>query len=91
MLITLAEAFKTKATMDNESSSCYILYKGHSIPNQQKKILTISDFFENWHTCWVHRETTPDQNLACFDYSPLMRYDQSIFEAIIYTLSFKQP
>ena len=63
---------------------------GHSIPNQQKKILTFSDFFENWHTCWVHRETTPDQNLAYFDYSPL-RYDQSIFEPIIYTSSFKQP
>ena len=32
---------------------------------------------------------TPDQNLAYFDYSPL-RYDWSIFEAIIYTSSFKQ-
>ena len=67
-----------------------MLPAGHSIPNQQKKILTISDFFENWHTCWVHRETTPDQNLAYSDYSPL-RYDQSVFEAIIHTLSFKQP
>ena len=57
----------------------------HSIPNQQK-ILTPSDFFENWHTCWVHRETTPDQNLAYFDYPPL-RYDRSIF----YASSFKQP
>ena len=40
-----------------------------------KKIFTLSDFFENWHTCWVHRETTPDQNLAYFNYSPL-RYDR---------------
>ena len=56
----------------------------------QKKILTLSDFFENWHTCLVHRETTPDQNLAYFDYLPL-RYDWSIFEAIIQTLLFKQP
>ena len=53
------------------------------IPYQinKKKILTLSDFFENWHTCWVHRETTPDQNLAYFDYPPL-RYDRSIFEQL---------
>ena len=30
-----------------------------------------------------HRETTPDQILAYFDYPPL-RHDRSIFEAIIY-------
>ena len=63
---------------------------GHSITNQQKKIFTLTDFFENCHTCWVYREATLDENFAYFDYSPL-RYDRSIFEAIIYTSSFKQP
>ena len=66
------------------------LTQGSFHTKSTKKIFTLSDFFENWHTCWVHRETTPDQNLAYFDYSPL-RYDRSIFEAIIYTSSFKQP
>ena len=55
--------------------------KGSFHTKSTKKILTLSDFFENWHTCWVHREATLDQNLAYFDYSPL-RYDRSIFEVI---------
>jgi len=73
--------------------SATILYDSgrRVIPYQiNNKIQTPSDFFENWHTCLVHRETTSDQNLAYFDFSPL-RYNQSIFEAIIYTSSFKQP
>ena len=56
----------------------------------KKSTASLSDFFKNWHKCWVHRETTPDQNLVYFEFSPL-RYDQSIFEAIIHTSSFKQP
>jgi len=64
-------------------NTLYSLQLCHSIPIN-KKIRTLSDFFENWHTCWVHKVTTPDQNLAYSDYSPL-RYDWSIFEAIIYS------
>ena len=63
------------------------MYRGRSIPNQQRKY-TPSDFFESLHACWVRRETKPDQNLAYFDCLP-QRYEWSIFEAIIYTSSFK--
>ena len=28
--------------------------KGHSMPNQQNKISTPSDFYEIWHRCVVH-------------------------------------
>ena len=30
-----------------------LLHKGHSIPNQQKKVSTPSDFHEIWHRCVV--------------------------------------
>ena len=53
-------------------------YMGHSIPIN-KKICIPSDLFENWQTFWVHKETTPDQNLTYFDYSPL-RYHRSILK-----------
>ena len=55
------------------------------IPYQiNKKNWTHSDFFENWHRCWVHRETTPDQILAYFVWllnSEIMT--GQLFEAII--------
>ena len=44
-------------------SELYFITSDYSIP---EKICTPSDFFENWHTCWVYREITPDQNLTLF-------------------------
>ena len=56
------------------------------IPNQTNKKIHAPQISLKIGT---HVGSIPDQNLAYSDYSPL-RYDRSIFKAIIY-LSFKQP
>ena len=56
----------------------YVLYSGHSIPNQQKKIRTPFDFHEIWHKHGPYQETFSHQNLAHFIGLPLS-YDHSKF------------
>ena len=55
-----------------------IKHKGHSIPNQQKKLRTPFDFHEIWHKHGPHQDTFSHQNLAHFIGLPL-RYDHSKF------------
>ena len=52
--------------------------KGHSIPNQQKKIWTPFDFHEIWHKRVLYQETFLHKNLAHFIGLPLS-YDHSKF------------
>ena len=52
--------------------------RGHSIPNQQKKMRTPFDFHEIWHKHGPYQETFSHQNLAHFIGLPLS-YDHSKF------------
>ena len=52
--------------------------RGHSIPNQPKKIRTPFDFHEIWHKHGLYQETFSYQNLAHFIGLPLS-YDHSKF------------